>query len=246
MLLRELTPVQPAPLGPHFSNAEKMAMQRAMVNLAERWGLTNEQAAILLGGISTRTFGRWKSQEFGDVGPDLAARYAKGPLVRWPKKHVIWPKYFRLINSAFPTIDLFEDIAGPSDWLLLGSAESKTNPRVADTIGNLDLIPPTRRVRGDGATYVMTPFTHISPDWAGRFHDGTFGAFYGADSFETALAETMYHTAKFCAATEEKPGWIADKRELIGRIDAELIDICDGYNVLLDEADYAASQAFAR
>jgi len=77
MLLRELTPVQPAPLGPHFSNAEKMAMQRAMVNLAERWGLTNEQAAILLGGISTRTFGRWKSQEFGDVGPDLAAR--KGP-----------------------------------------------------------------------------------------------------------------------------------------------------------------------
>jgi len=69
---------------------------------------------------------------------------------------------------------------------------------------------------------------------------------YGADSFETALAETMYHTAKFCAATEEKPGWIADKRELIGRIDAELIDICDGYNVLLDEADYAASQAFAR
>lgn len=166
--------------------------------------------------------------------------------MRWPKKHVIWPKYFRLINSAFPTIDLFEDIAGPADWLLLGSAESKTNPRVADTIGNLDLIPPTRRVRGDGATYVMTPFTHISPDWAGRFHDGTFGAFYGADSFETALAETMYHTAKFCAATEEKPGWIADKRELIGRIDAELIDICDGYNVLLDEADYAASQAFAR
>jgi len=166
--------------------------------------------------------------------------------VKWPKKHVIWPKYFRLINSAFPTIDLFEDIAGPADWLLLGSAESKTNPRVADTIGNLDLIPPARRVRGGGATYVMAPFTHISPDWAGRFHDGTFGAFYGADSFETALAETMYHTAKFCKSTKEKPGWIADKRELIGRIDAELIDICDGYNALLDEDDYAASQAFAR
>lgn len=166
--------------------------------------------------------------------------------MKWPKKHVIWPQYFRLINSAFPAIDLFEDIAGPADWLLLGSAESKTNPRVADTIGNLDLIPPARRVRGDGATYVMAPFTHISPDWAGRFHDGTFGAFYGADSFETALAETMYHTAKFCKSTKEKPGWIADKRELIGRIDAELIDICDGYNALLDEDDYAASQAFAR
>lgn len=74
MLLREVTPIQPAPLRPRFSDAEKVAMQRAMVNLAERWGLTNEQAAILLGGISTRTFSRWKSQEFGDVGPDLAAR----------------------------------------------------------------------------------------------------------------------------------------------------------------------------
>lgn len=74
MQLRELAPVQPAPLGPQFSDAENIAMQRAMVRLADRWGLTSKEAAILLGGISPRTFGRWKSQEFGDVGPDLAAR----------------------------------------------------------------------------------------------------------------------------------------------------------------------------
>lgn len=167
-------------------------------------------------------------------------------MVEVSKKQVRWPQYFRLINSAFPTINLFEDIAGPEDWLLLGSAESKTNPRVADTIGNLDLIPPERRVGGVGATYVMAPFTHISPDWTGRFHDGTFGAFYAADSFETALAETMHHTAKFCMSTNEDPGWIADKRELIGSIDAELIDVCEGFNDVLDEDDYATSQAFAR
>ena len=74
MQLREISPVRPAPVGPRFSDAETLAMQKAMVNLAERWGLTNDQAATLLGGMSTRTFGRWKAHDFGDVGPDLAAR----------------------------------------------------------------------------------------------------------------------------------------------------------------------------
>ena len=135
---------------------------------------------------------------------------------------VTWDKYYRLINSAHPPIDLFEDIADPEDWLLLGSGESKTNPRLAQTIGNLDLVPEERRVGGPGASYMMAPFVHVSPDHQGRFHDGSFGAFYGAESFETALFETVYHTQIFCAATEEAPGWIADKRELIGKLDAVL------------------------
>ena len=74
MQLRKIEPVRPAPVGPRFSDAEKLAMQKAMVNLAERWGLTNAQASVLLGGISERTFGRWKAGDFGDAGPDLAAR----------------------------------------------------------------------------------------------------------------------------------------------------------------------------
>ena len=159
---------------------------------------------------------------------------------------VTWARYHRLINSAHPPIDLFEDIADPADWPLLASAESKTNPRLAVSIGNLDLVPVARRVGGPGAFYVMAPFTHISPDYQGRFHDGGFGAFYGADTYETALFETVFHAAKFCAATQEVPGWIADKRELIGRIDADLIDVRAGFPALLDPADYAASQAFAR
>jgi hypothetical protein len=165
--------------------------------------------------------------------------------VRPPTTRVIWDRYHRLINSAYPPIDLFEDIADPADWLLLGSAEGKTNPRLAASVGNLDLVPMGRRVGGPGSSYVMAPFTHISPDNRGRFHDGTFGAFYAADDFETALFETIHHTQKFCAATCEEPGWIADKRELIGRIDALLTDIRQGYPHLLDPDDYTASQAFA-
>ena len=163
-----------------------------------------------------------------------------------PAARVNWARYHRLISSAHPPIDLFEDIADPADWPLLVSAESKTNPRLAASIGNLDLVPRGRRVGGPGSSYVMAPFTHVSPDYQGRFHDGSFGAFYAADDFETALFETVHHTQKFCAATREASGWIADKRELVGRIDAELVDLRSGHTTLLNPDDYTASQGFAR
>lgn len=164
-----------------------------------------------------------------------------------PVTHVAWPKTHRLINSAFPPIDLFEDIADPADWDLLAGAEHKTNPRLAETIGNLDLVPVSRRVSGEGASWVMACFTHVSTDRQGRFHDGTYGAYYAARSFETALFETIHHRQLFCAATCEPPGWIADMRELVGSIDAALVDIRGGgYGHLLHKTDYSQPQAFAR
>ena len=63
-----------APPGPSFSDEESQAMQRAVINLFDRWDLNDEQAAILLGGIAPRTYQRWKSDEYGRVGVDLAAR----------------------------------------------------------------------------------------------------------------------------------------------------------------------------
>ena len=56
-----------------------------------------------------------------------------------PVSRVEWKGAVRIIRSAFPPIDLFEDIADPADWPLLISAEQKTNPRIMATIGNLDL-----------------------------------------------------------------------------------------------------------
>lgn len=57
-----------------FNDDEVQAMQRAFVNLAARWGLTDDQAAVLLGGISVRTYRRWKAGELGHAGVDTAAR----------------------------------------------------------------------------------------------------------------------------------------------------------------------------
>lgn len=142
-----------------------------------------------------------------------------------PLEEVRWDEARRIISSRYPPIDLFEDIADPRDWDLIASAEAKTNPRMAEHVGQLDLVPPERRVSGPGASHVMAPFVHVSPDRPGRFHDGTFGAYYAANRFDTAVAETAYHKGIFYGATEEAPGWFSQMRELVGSVDARLHDL---------------------
>jgi hypothetical protein len=157
------------------------------------------------------------------------------------------PSAVRLIESKYPPIDLFEDLADPEDWELLAAAEAKTNPRIAETIGNLDLVPVERRVSGPGASYVMAPFTHCSPDRPGRFHDGYFGTYYAAQNFETAVAEVTHHQAQRLLDTKDEPGWMSDMRELVGAVQADLADIrAAGFESLLAPDDYGPSQAFAR
>src|SRR3546814_1889531 len=80
-----------------------------------------------------------------------------------PRSPVDWPAAVRLIESKYPPIDLFEDIADPEAWELLAAAEAKTNPRIAETIGNLDLVPVERRVAGPGASYVMARSEEHTP-----------------------------------------------------------------------------------
>ena len=128
-----------------------------------------------------------------------------------------WPKAVRIIRSRFPTIDLFDDIADPRDWPLLIAAEQKTNPRLVDAIGALDLVPPERRVGGPGASYLMSPFTHASPDRPSRFSAGLPGVLYVGDLFEVALAETVFHHGVFMAKTKEPPGWTSQFREIVLR-----------------------------
>lgn len=159
---------------------------------------------------------------------------------------VRWTGARRIIRSVFPPIALFEDIADPEDWALLIAAEQKTNPRLMETLGALDLVPPGRRATGPGASFLMAPFTHASPDRPTRFSDGSFGVLYAAQRFETALLETMHHHARFMARTREPPGWTAQFRELVMDVEAMLHDLRSGDPALapaLDASSYAASHA---
>lgn len=158
---------------------------------------------------------------------------------------VEWKGAVRIIRSAFPPIDLFEDIADPADWPLLISAEQKTNPRIMATIGNLDLVPAARRVGGNGATYLMAPFTHVSLDRPSRFTDGTYGVLYAGNVFETALFETIHHHTRFMARSAEAPGWTSQFREIVLSISANLHDLRAAEHPALDPDGYAASQALA-
>ena len=166
--------------------------------------------------------------------------------IKIPTTRVRWASYSRIVSTRYPPIDLFDDIADPDDWWDLGVAESRTNPRISESLGKLDLIPRDRLVGGPGARWLMAPFTHISPDNKGRFNDGTFGVFYAARSFETALFETIYHRTNFYSKTKQEPGWIAQFRELQGSIDARLHDLRKGsFKPYLSKKSYVQSQKLA-
>ncbi|WP_068076689.1 RES family NAD+ phosphorylase [Novosphingobium lentum] len=159
--------------------------------------------------------------------------------------NVEWTGAVRIIRSVFPPIDLFEDIADPADWPLLIAGEQKTNPRIMATIGNLDLVPVDRRVGGNGASYLMSPFTHCSTDRPSRFTDGTYGVLYAGNTFETALFETIHHHARFMARTAEAPGWTSQFREIVLTVAAGLQDLrghAGAARSALDRDSYRASQ----
>ena len=163
-----------------------------------------------------------------------------------PFAEIDWPDSHRIIRTIYPPIWLFEDIAAQADWELIASAEAKTNPRVRDEIGDLSLVPPSRRVAGPGASIVMGAFTHCSIERRSRFSDGTYGIWYAGDRFDVALAETVYHHEQFMRRTNEAP---ADSqfREIKAHVGGNLRDLRKrGSKKYLDPDNYAPSQAIAR
>ena len=163
-----------------------------------------------------------------------------------PAARVAWAGARRIIRSRFPPIDLFDDIADPEDWPALLSAEQKSNPRLMESLGALDLIPRERWASGPGASYLMAPFTQVSPDRPSRFSDGRHGVLYAARHFETALMETIHHHQRFMAATREPPGWTSQFRELAIDVRAALHDLRKGksaHDAALDPEDYRSGQA---
>lgn len=170
-------------------------------------------------------------------------------MTKLPLATVAWRGAVRIIRSIHPPIDLFEDIADPADWPLLIAAEQKTNPRLMETIGNLDLVPPKRRLSGPGASYLMAPFTHVSPDRPSRFGSGSYGVLYAGNRFEVALLETIHHHGRFMARTREPAGWTSQFREIVMDVTARLHDLRGrdpAHEAALDRGDYSESQSLGR
>jgi RES domain-containing protein len=152
----------------------------------------------------------------------------------------------RIIPSRYPTVDLFERVAGREDFAALQAVESLTNPRLRNE-RDAFLVPAEHSVFGPGSSYIMAPFTHLHPE-GGRFNDATFGAFYAARDRATAVAESKHHREAFLARTSEPPMEL-EVRVLEARLDARMHDLRGmraTHPELYHPLDYRASQELAR
>ncbi|MCY1436867.1 RES domain protein [compost metagenome] len=104
---------------------------------------------------------------------------------------------YRLVNSKFPPIALFEDVADAADFEALYQLQALTNPRLQNEVGRLELVPRDEIPFGiPGCSYATAPFTHVNPAGS-RFSDGSFGVLYLADRLETAIAEVRHHQERY-------------------------------------------------
>ena len=122
----------------------------------------------------------------------------------YPISSVHWKPAYRIIPSRYPAINLFDRVASPEDFDALYALEALTNDRIRDEIGQIELVPASERLVGQGSGPIMAAFTHVNPRGS-RFSDGTFGVFYCAKEEGTAIAETIYHSSRFLSATQEQP-----------------------------------------
>jgi hypothetical protein len=129
MLLQQIPATQAQIANPAISDDEAGALARATVNLFKAWKLTDAEACILLGGMSARTWARWKEGTQGRTDRDLRTRMAhlmgihKGLryLFRDPARGYEW---VRKPNAAFGGMSALQlmlrgeisDLSALRDW----------------------------------------------------------------------------------------------------------------------------------
>lgn len=115
---------------PVITDEEAGALARTTVNLFKVWNLTDAEACILLGGMSPRTWARWKEGGISRIDRDLRMRMAhlmgihKGLryLFREPARGYAW---IRKPNAAFAgqsALDLMlrgemSDLSAMREWI---------------------------------------------------------------------------------------------------------------------------------
>ncbi|MBB4066614.1 MbcA/ParS/Xre antitoxin family protein [Gellertiella hungarica] len=130
MLLQPIETTPSASQTPVITEEEAGALARTTVNLFRAWNLSDAEACILLGGLSARTWARWKEGQIGRIDRDLRMRMAhlmgihKGLryLFKDPARGYAW---IRKPNDAFAgqsALDLMlrgemADLSAMREWL---------------------------------------------------------------------------------------------------------------------------------
>lgn len=138
-------------------------------------------------------------------------------------RRVRWNPANRIVPTRYPTVFLYDRVAGPEEFDALYALEALTNDRLRDQAGKIELVPREQRIFGPGSGPIMAAFTHANPGGS-RFSDGSYGVFYAANRRATAIAESRYHHARFLLATREPPMHLPMRLYHV-RIDAPLHDL---------------------
>lgn len=145
---------------------------------------------------------------------------------------------YRNIVSLRVSEDLFDDLSDrPEDWQSAISLELQTKP--ATYISHTPIIHrPFEEAAWDEA--IGFPFRRWT---SSRFSDGSFGVWYGADSLETTVYETVHHWRYGLLADAGflDSGIRIERRVHLVRCDAALVDLrnaVSNYPMLVDPTDY--------
>ncbi|MCF6114606.1 MbcA/ParS/Xre antitoxin family protein [Mesorhizobium muleiense] len=130
MLLQQIVNTPAAAGTTLITDEEAGALARTTVNLFKVWNLSDAEACTLLGGMSSRTWARWKDGNIGRIDRDLRMRMAhlmgihKGLryLFKDPARGYAW---IRKPNSAFggqSALDLMlrgdmSDLSALREWI---------------------------------------------------------------------------------------------------------------------------------
>jgi uncharacterized protein (DUF2384 family) len=130
MLLQQIVNTPAAAGTTLITDEEAGALARTTVNLFKVWNLSDAEACTLLGGMSSRTWARWKDGNIGRIDRDLRMRMAhlmgihKGLryLFKDPARGYAW---IRKPNSAFggqSALDLMlrgdmSDLSAVREWI---------------------------------------------------------------------------------------------------------------------------------
>src|SRR3546814_16937175 len=113
-----------------------------------------------------------------------------------PRRAAFKGRTYRLIASRYPTVGLFDDIAGDEEDLRAAfELEALTNDRTTATERLRRILGGAVAMGQYGASMVMAAFLHADPA-GGRFTDHRLGAWYAAGDIATAIEETVYHQAR--------------------------------------------------
>jgi len=160
--------------------------------------------------------------------------------------HHVSGRCHRIVDSCYPPIHLFEDVADASQFDALCALEGLTSERMREQAGEISLVAEADRIYGEGTGSIMAAFTYLNEEGS-RFSDGSYGVYYAGLDTKTAIRETIYHKQKFMGYTHE-PAQEIDMREYIATADARLHDIrgiSEAMPDVYDPDSYVASRAFA-